>query len=317
MSNLKINKLAETGTADNTSGDLLMKTGTADTSDKLAEVDTPGKLAEVDTLKYFCNVISAVTKESYAIIDFVKRWYDNHLNKEYSTPEEAFYEYFCDKTGSGYAMRIPDLPILSTKHKNEFKKESDERIPLNWNCNNCTNCKWCVNCNNCKDCESCVDCASNTNCIDCKKCTYVDYAYNCRYVYHSCFVINKTNRVNLEGKCDNACNWNCTNCTDCICCVDCENCNNCYFSKDCSECTNLNGVYKEQATGIHTDSVIKTTQRMLRTYVLLDRLGMLCKNCRECADCDFVHDCTTESDTIGDIDPVNEEYINKYFDKVK
>lgn len=285
------------------------------TSNIIAEkIDTSDKLEKIDTIKYLCNIIAVVTKSSYTIMHFVKKWYNEHLDKEYKTPEEAFYEFFCDRTNSAYAIYIPDLPILASHHENNFKKESVEELPVNWECENCTDCKWCINCKDCKNCRNSIECISCTDCINCKKCTYVDFAYNCRHVYHSCFVIDKTNRTNLEGSCDDHCNWNCINCTDCYCCIDCEDCVGCYYSEGCFQCTELNTVYKEYIHAIVStnDNKITKTRRMFKIYILLNRLGMISNDCTECSRCDYIHDGITETNIVGDNDPNNIEFINDY-----
>ena len=285
-----------------------------DTSDKLEKIDTSDKLEKIDTIKYLCNIISVVTKSSFTILNFIRKWYNKHLDKEYETPEDAFYEFFCDKTDSAYAIYIPDLPILASRHKNNFRKESIESIPLNWNCENCINCKWCINCKDCKDCRNSIECTSCSDCINCKKCTYVNFAYNCKSVYHSCFVIDKTNRANLEGSCDDQCNWNCTNCSNCYCCIDCDDCVDCYFAECCNKCTELNTIYKDYINAIVTtnENKMTKTKRMFKTYILLSRLGMLCTDCNECSHCDYIHDSITERNIVGDNDPKNIEYMCDY-----
>ena len=285
-----------------------------DTSGKLKEIDTSGKLKEIDTINYLCNIISVTIKKPYSIVDFCKKWYDEHLKEDFHTPEEAFYQFFCDTTDSGYAMYIPDIPVLASHHENTFKKESDENIPVNWDCENCTDCKWCVKCKECKNCKNSVECISCTDCNKCRKCTYVDFAYDCRYVYHSCFVINKTNRANLEGSCDDNCNWNCKNCTNCTCCVDCSNCVDCHFAENCNQCTQLNDVFKKYIDKIiaNNPSTISKTRRMFKMYILLSRLGMLSNNCSKCTHCDYLHNGNAESNIMGDNDIDNMIYIDKY-----
>lgn len=265
------------------------------------------RIDDIDEINYIFNIISSVSKEKITISDFCKRWYANKMFKQYNTPEDALYEFFCDKTFDTYTMHIPNLPIVSMVHKNDFT--GDINLSNNWNCTNCTNCKWCVDCNNCFDCVRCIKCNKCNNCIDCNDCNDSDYMYKCKHINNSSYVINESNNSNIIGKCDSNCNWNCVNCNDCICCTNCSNCTKCYYSNNCDDCCNMNCELFDKVKKI--DDI----RDMFDIYVFLDRFSMLSSNCKQCSDCNYYYDGFNINNVTNHIDTVNIELLDKVIEK--
>lgn len=276
------------------------------------------KLELIDELEYIFGIISSVSSQKFTVRDFCKKWYDDKLHKKYETPEDALYELFCDKMFETFTMHIPDLPIISSKHKNNF--EGDVELDNNWGCINCSNCSWCINCTACVDCDKCVKCNDCRDCISCNDCHNSEFLYSCKHIIESRFLANTNNISLFTGSCDSNCNWNCSNCESCMCCIDCENCTDVSFAHGCENCKNINQPLRERIQKIfeeknNNSNVHDLCRFMMDIYELFDRLGMLSYNCKSCTKCNYLCDGYNEFNETIDIDPCNEEYIDHYLSK--
>ena len=262
------------------------------------------KLESIDKLNYLCNIIGFVIGKKYTIRDFCKKWYEEKLFVKYTSPEEAFYDFFCDKTFDTYTMEIPEIPILATRHVNKF--EGDIELSDNWKCIDCVNCKWCINCKNCVDCFNCVKCKNCNVCINCTDCKDNEYIYNCKHVYNSKFLTSASNRAYYEGTCDEKCNINCNSCVDCIGCINCSECVDCYFCNDCCNSRRMN----LDLQGYITDNL--SIKKIFKLITLLDRISMLSHRCNSCNDCNYLCDGFKENNITYEFDLTNKYIIDEF-----
>lgn len=262
------------------------------------------KIESIDKLNYLCNIIGYVTKQKYTIRDFCKKWFEEKMFIHYTTPEEAFYDFFCDKTFETYTMEIPDMPILASCHKNKFEGNVD--LSCNWECENCNDCKWCVDCRDCNDCINCNKCSNCTMCINCNDCKDNICVYNCKHVYNSKFIITGSNMAFYEGDCDENCNINCSNCSDCIGCINCSDCTKCYFCNECTSSVNMNNDLQEYI------SEKKDPKMLFKMITLLDRISMYSCRCNLCDNCNYLCDGFKESNITYEFDDENKNIINDF-----
>lgn len=244
------------------------------------------QLNKIDKINYIFKIISSLVKGKYTLQVFCSEWYEKKLFKEFKTPEEALYDIFCNKTFSTWTMEIPDLPIFSAYHKNNFTGENE--LDINWECENCIDCEYCVKCDNCSNCLRCYKCDTCNNCIDIKKCADCENLYNCKNVYNSKNTINKTNINHYKGVFDGF-NIDCNNCSNCKWCIDCDNSSDCLYSYNCDNCIGLN-------KDIEYDSPVNNVYDLIKNFSLLDRYCMLCNNCDSCVNCNYLYNGVYEED---------------------
>lgn len=261
------------------------------------------KLSEIDELNYLCEILSSVMKKKFEIREFCQQWHKKQLYKEFKTPEDAFYDFFCNQTFTRYNMHIPDIPIFACKHRNDFTGEVD--LDTNWNCENCVDCMFCINCTNCSGCSRCISCKQCTDCLLCSSCEKCTLLYNCKHTYSSEFGFALSNTVSYKGSYDSNFNFNCKSCTTCHYCVDCSDCEGCYFANRCNDCKDMNIDLQKQYSNLL--SKINTPKEAIELYCILDRFGMLSSDCRECTNCNYLYDGFQEQDTFIELDPVNED----------
>ena len=262
----------------------------------------------IDEINYIFNIISSVTKQKITISDFCKMWYSNKMFKQYNSPEEALYELFCNKVFDTYTMHIPNLPIVTFVHKNDFVGEFE--LGDNWNCKNCVDCKWCVDCSDCSNCVNSIGCISCDECYSCIDCIKSNYMYKCKHITNSSYLVFESSNSNVLCKCDSNCNWNCDNCVDCVCCMNSEDCVNCCFINNCTDCKNMNIELFDKV------KKLKNNQKYLfKIFILLDRFGMLSSNCKKCNDCNYLYDAFDKQDITMELDLDNVEILNNYIDK--
>lgn len=242
-------------------------------------------LDNVARINYIFKIISSLVKGKYTLHDFCKEWFAKKLFKDFKTPEEALYDKFCTKTFQTWTMVIPNLPILSSYHKNNFVGECE--LDDNWNCNGCVNCKYCVNCDNCTNCYQCKKCNNCKECILCRNCGDCESIYNCKHTYQSKYTVNKTNMVSYIGNYDGS-NIDCKNCVNCINCIECDNCTDCVFSYNCENCTFLNDELQSKKA--------ETAEELIKLFYQLDSRGMLCQYCDTCNNCSYLYDGVYEND---------------------
>lgn len=244
------------------------------------------KLNNVDKINYIFKIISSLVKGKYTLQIFCSEWYEKKLFKEFKSPEEALYDIFCNKTFNTWTMEIPDLPIFSSQHKNNFTGECN--LENNWECDNCIECNYCVNCKDCSNCTRCYKCNKCVDCIDIRKCDDCECLYNCKHVYNSKNTINKTNTTHYIGKFDGY-NIDCNNCVDCKWCIDCDNSTDCIYSYNCDNCNKMN---KELTESFKINNVYD----LIKQFSMLDRYCMLCVNCIDCSNCNYLYDGVCEKD---------------------
>lgn len=261
------------------------------------------KLSEIDELNYLCEILSSVMNTKFEIREFCQQWHKKQLHKKFKTPEDAFYDLFCNQTFNTYTMHIPDIPIFACRHRNDFTGEVE--LDHNWNCENCIDCHFCINCTNCTGCSRCIDCKQCTDCIICTNCENSNLLYNCKHTYSSEFAFEMSNTVSYKGRYDSNFNFNCKNCTNCHFCVDSNDCDGCYFTNRCSNCKYMNTDLQKHYPNLLLK--ITTPKEAIELYCILDRFGMLSTDCHHCTNCSYLYNAVNEKDTFIELDPVNED----------
>ena len=80
----------------------------------------------------------------------------------------AYYENYLKSLAQELKLPIYDANgdnfINIKDYENILSVYFHGKIPENWKCINCTNCKYCINCKNCKWCTGCMNCTACTKC---------------------------------------------------------------------------------------------------------------------------------------------------------
>lgn len=170
----------------------------------------------------------------------------NNIKLCADNPNKTFQVYIDDLTNK-YFFVINDNVYISDSY--------------NFECNNLTNCKYCIYSSNLTNCIGCNSCTNSSNLINCDlvdddndKKNFINESKLTEfcfidaimwkieqnkdietakgwYIYH---IVNNDKKVLLDKS--HTSNYNCYNCENCILCLNCYNCISCLRCVGCVNC---------------------------------------------------------------------------------